>query len=302
MPNLRQRLPPVTALTAFEAAARLGNFTKAAAELHLTQAAVSRQIRQLEGNIGCKLFDRRRYDVVLTEPGRQLAATVSAALQSIAETTDVVRRSGSPDNEVTVFCEMALAARRLIPRLNDFNRQHPSVQLKIMTSNQPIEHISESIDVGLQYGARDPRRFEAIEISGDVVFPVCARSIADRFAGRADAVTLKEIRLLHFEQAGLDWLDWPQFLAAYGVTAQRKPSELVFDTYSNLIEAAIADGGVALGWGLAVEQCLKEGTLVKLSDLTLPAPDRLYALVPKLRKKSAATSQFIAWLTRSFAK
>ena len=302
MSNLRQRLPPVTALVAFEAAARLGNFTRAATELNLTQAAISRQIRQMERSIGTRLFERRRYDVTLTEHGRQLAAAVGGSLHAIAEVTDAIRRADVSGDEVVVYCEMALAARRLIPRLDDFSRRHPAVQLKIMTSSQPLELVGETIDVGLQFGARDPVRFEAIDIAGDTVIPVSSPAFAGQFADGFSARKLAEMRLLHLEQTGSAWLDWPRFLAAHDVSAGRKPGDLVFDTYSSLIEAAISGSGVALGWGLAVEHCLKEGTLIRLGDLVLPAPERLYAHVPKHRKRSKATNQFIDWLVQDFTK
>jgi DNA-binding transcriptional LysR family regulator len=290
----------MTTLVAFEAAARLGSFTKAAAELNLTQAAISRQIRQMEINLGCKLFERRRYDVQLNEAGRQLSALVGGALHSIADIADAIRTPHAPGDEIVIFSEMALAARRLIPRLNEFSGQYPEIQLKILTSNQPLESVGEQINVGLQYGARDPKRFDAIEICGDVIYPVAAPLIAQQITGVRGIEELNEFRLLHLEQNNLDWIDWPGFFATHDAVSKRKPGDLLFNTYSSVIEAAVNGSGIALGWGLAVEQSLKEGVLVRLGDWMQPAPEGLFAHTPKSRDKLPATQKFIAWLVDEF--
>ncbi len=301
MPNLRQRLPPMATLVAFEASARLGSFTRAAAELNLTQAAVSRQIRIMEDNMQSRLFERRRHDVSLTESGQRLAASVSVSLRSIAETADAIRNAPAGDNGVTVFCEMALASHRLIPRLDAFSHQHPDVQLKILTSNQSLETVGEPVDVGLQFGKRDSKRFETIDICGDTVFAISAPALLDQIDGPISIQTFNRLRLLHLEQPWQDWMDWPKFLAAHGAVFDPKPGDLVFDTYSSLIEAVIAGSGIALGWGLTIENRLKEGLLVKVGDMMLPAPERFYAHVPKSKRRSPAVNKFIAWLKEELA-
>lgn len=131
--NLRNRLPSLGTLAAFEAASRLGTFTQAAAELNLTQAAVSRQIRMLEDHLGVLLFKRCRHDVILTAEGERFSARVNPALRSIGDATDSIRYGYAED--LTICSEICFAAHWLMPRLSRFQAKNEGLNLRIVTSS-----------------------------------------------------------------------------------------------------------------------------------------------------------------------
>lgn len=143
MAKFRGRLPPLNTLVAFEAAFRLGNFTRAADELALSQASVSRRIRELEQDLGVRLFERRRYDVVPSDHAEALAATVRVSLSELATAAERLRARGSGTESLTIFSDLSLANALVAPRLGEFQRFHPSLKLRVLSSYEPIETTRE---------------------------------------------------------------------------------------------------------------------------------------------------------------
>ena len=146
-------MPPLASLLPFEAAARLESFTRAAEELHLTQAAVSRQIRALEQDLGAQLFERRNRAVHLTEAGRELARVVSGALEGIAAQAGHlrgVRRKG----EVVLFAQLCEGLYWVMPRLSRFHQVHPGVEVRVSSSTRPLTEAAEHFDLALQTSGR----------------------------------------------------------------------------------------------------------------------------------------------------
>jgi len=280
-------------LAAFEAACRHLSFTRAAIELNLTQAAISRQIRALEAHLGTRLFERRRHDVVLTTEGLRFAADVNPALAVIGDAT-VSLKSGYVE-EVTIFTEMCLAAHCLMPRLSRFQASNSNVSLRILTSNKSLEAETEQFDVGLSYGFSRSPVFQSEPIAVDKIIAVCSPAVRRTLPERCSARHLAQSNLISFEQRDTDWMGWAQFLAAFKARPQGS-SRLIFNTYNSAIDAAIEGYGVALGWGHVVAKPLRDGRLVEIKGFEVPSPDPLCVHTRTDRPKRAALQSFASWM------
>lgn len=298
MSSLRSRLPPLGSLAAFEAACRHKSFSRAADELNLTQAAVSRQIRALEEHLEVRLFERRRYDVALTPEGCRFAAEVNPALAMIGDVS-VSLKSGFVD-ELTIFAEVCLAAHCLMPRLSHFQAAHADLSIKILSSNRPFERETEQFDVALAYGTSQSASFHSEVLTPDTILAVCNPAVRGRLPKHCTAKDLAESDLIHFEQRGSDWIDWKQFLDHFKVKPARPP-RLMFNTYNSALDAAIEGYGVALGWRKVVEKPLGDGRLVAVEGFEIASPDPLSAHIPSARPASEAVRMFTTWMRNEIA-
>lgn len=278
MNRLSRQLPPLASLLPFEAAARHQSFTVAADELHITQAAVSRQIRALEDNLGTGLFVRSHRSVSLTDAGEQLARSISAGLEAIAATADRLRSQRDGD-DLILLTEIHIAMYWLIPRLSDFHAQHPDIRLRINTSTQPLTQAEESFDLALQYSHRPAGTLTPLLSVPDAIFPVCSPSVA----GEA-TLTLNDLvtyPLLHYHDNPQDaWMSWSQWLSAVNGPGLTTPG-LMFNNYPVLLQATVMGQGISLGWARGVEYLLSTGQLVRpvTAQLRLPEGLSLYSAV-----------------------
>jgi DNA-binding transcriptional LysR family regulator len=295
MPQLRRQLPPLASLAPFEAAGRHLSFSRAAAELSLTQAAVSRQIRALEESLGVRLFHRKRYGVALTEQGAELAAEIGPALQQIAAASERARASARKARTVSLFCDIAIGGSFVIPLISAVRRDHPDLAIRLVTSSEQLEMTAETFDVGLATGRLRGERFDVVEICAEQIFPVASPALARALPLPLAPRDLLAQPLLHFAQPGRDWVDWTGFLAFHGVSSGRFDA-FPFTSYSVLLDAAEAGHGIALGWKLSVENRLKLGTLVRLEGLTMPLERGLAAYLPKRRARPEPVVRFLDWL------
>ena len=291
--SLRNRLPPLGSLAAFEAACRHQSFTRAAAELNLTQAAISRQIRALEDHLGTRLFERRRHDVALTREGERFALEVNPALTTIGDAA-MALKSGYVD-ELVIFSELCLAAHWLMPRLSRFQATHPQLSLKVLTSNRSVDAETEKFDLALTYGISRNAAYRSDSIAQDTIVAICNPGVRRQLPQRCAAKDLAAGELIHFEQRGGDWMDWGRFLARFKAKP-RRPARLVFNTYNSAVDAAIEGYGVALGWRRAIDKPLQDGRLVAIEGFSIASPDPLCTHVPAKRPASAAVQVLIAWI------
>ena len=212
MPNFRKIIPPTGQLAAFEAAARLGNFTRAASELCVSQAAVSRMIHELEERLGLRLFKRHRHDVSLTESGRQYNVAIRPLLLRLADATRDMQEQSSENTSLIVYSDLSIDVSYLLPKLQEFLTAYPGVQLNLISSGIPIEQSSAHFHVGFQTGEVQKNNFETIVLSDDRVFAVCSTSFLKKNPNIFTPEGMARAPLLHFEQLGRDWLDWVEFL------------------------------------------------------------------------------------------
>lgn len=261
MRSRRYAVPPLDPLLAFEAAARHLSFTRAGEELHLTQSAVSRQIQSLEDDLGVRLFERKTRALALTDAGRALLVSTQNALQSLHDTAERLRQSGAAKT-VTVTTTPGLAALWLIPRLADFTRHHPGIDVRLSAGHDLVKLERAGVDLAIRYGPEDAARGHD-RLLGETVFPVCAPQLVDdaEHPLRVPADLAGQV-LLHLDDAGSPWLDWDLWIRALGLEALVPAGHLRFGHYDQVIHAAVAGQGVALGRDPLVRALMDEGRLV----------------------------------------
>jgi len=293
MPHLFQKLPPLSSLVAFEAAFRHGSFTRAADELALSQASVSRRIRELEQDLGVTLFERRRYDVGPTTEGERLARVARPALNEIADTVSQLRATNAEDNSLTVFSDICLGSSLVAPVIGEFQRLHPDIDLRILASYDSIATTTEEFDFGLQYGAFAPDRYDISPMKKEPVFPVCTPAIAKKLGKNPSLNDLTDFTLIHLTQDGKRWTGWRDLFAEHDVEYPKGNESSVFNSYQVCLEVAEQGDGIALGWSTTVKDRIDRGGLVALESLASDLGDVINLYRPRDRKPSDAAETFI---------
>ncbi|CRM41205.1 MULTISPECIES: LysR substrate-binding domain-containing protein [Pseudomonas] len=258
---LGKTLPPLASLLPFEAAARLESFSRAADELHITQAAVSRQIRGLEDNLGVKLFYRRNRAVFLTREGRELGRVVSLALQSISEGAASLRASPQR-NRVVLLCQLCEAFYWLMPRLATFHQQYPQIEIQVVTCTRPITQFNDPFDVALQSTRRASGAHALMFTACDEVFPVCSPA----YLCPEQPLALPELAtctFLHHSSEPPHLMEWDEWLKAFGQSLARDARGVTFDSYPLMLQAAVEGHGMAMGWRRTASRLIESGALIR---------------------------------------
>lgn len=295
MQNLRRNLPPLSSLLPFEAAARHASITKAANELGLTQAAISKQIKGLENDLGVKLFDRRNRAVYLTQEGREFSQIISEALGSISEFSSQLRRS-SQEREIVLRSQLCEGLYWLMPRLSQFYQKHPEISVKVSVSQSPLSDAQESFDLALQTQGRDHSNAELIFTALDEVFPVCSPSYLKTLQEPPIIRHLAQYQLLHHQVYPQDWIDWDIWLSRLDLGMSVGTQGTSYDSYPMMIEAIAAGHGIGLGWGRTVENHLKIGTLVRPFAPSLCLQDGLSIYQPRGSALTNNAQLLLKWL------
>jgi len=281
------KVPPLGTLRAFEAAARLESFSRAAEEIFVTHGAVSHQIRALERALGTALFLRNGRRVSLTTAGRHFAERVRSALRDLAEAAQFVRRAEA-DRVLTISTMPSFAARWLLPRLGRFMERHPAIALNIHTSFTLVDFQRDEVDLAVRFGRGNWPDLETQKFLEDEYFPVAS----PRFnRGRLPA---RPSDLGKFQLMRSDDEPWTPWFRAAGVKLE-EPRGPVFSDSSLLLQAAVDKRGIALGRRTLVEADLHAGKLVRLFNIALPAAGANYLVWPK-DKLSANAALLRDWL------
>jgi LysR family glycine cleavage system transcriptional activator len=301
MHNRRYRVPPLDPLVAFEAAARNLSFTKAGAELFLTQSAVSRQIQALEDDLGVKLFERRPRALLLTESGQTLYRTAQDALQRLHDGAEKLRGAAAV-RSVTVTTTPGLAALWLIPRLTGFTRAHPGVDVRISAGNDIVHLERAAVDLAIRYTQAD-RAGSARRLFGETVLPVCSPALArDPARPLGEPQDLRHHVLLNLDDPRAAWLDWQLWFHALGIDELRPAGTMHFNQYDQLIHAAVSSQGVALGRQPLVRGLLGERRLVAPFPQDV-CSSRAYFLVESAAGRAKPQVRaFVDWLLEETEK
>jgi LysR family glycine cleavage system transcriptional activator len=301
MSNRRWQVPPPELLVAFEAAARHLSFTRAGAELFLTQSAVSRQVQALEASLGVRLFERRTRALLLTESGQVLYRAAQQVLQTLHDTAQKLRGEAAV-RTVMVTTTPGFAALWLIPRLARFTARHPGVDVRISATYEPIPLERAGVDLAVRY-AEASAAPGAKPLFGEQVLPVCSPALAaDPARPLREPADLARHTLLHIEGARAPWVDWDLWLHALGLPDLKPSGTLHFSHYDQLVQAAVDGQGVALGRLPLLRQILREGRLVAPFGRAV-ASSRAYYLVRSQRAAGRGEVQaFASWLEEETAK
>ena len=243
---MARRLPPLNALRAFEAAARHLSFTKAAQELHVTQAAISHQVKGLEEILGIQLFRRLNRRLALTEAGQAYLPPLRDAFDAIAGATQRLheREEGSA---LKISVLMSFASTWLLPRLSGFRRLHPEIDIMVTAGDALVDFDQDDFDMGLRYGLGSYPGLRVDFLMGDEIFPVCSPKLLDGPQALRRPEDLKHHTLLHDVVQGTpDDPDWRLWLREAGITDVDPTRGPGFSHGNFLLSAAVAGEGVAL--------------------------------------------------------
>ena len=285
-------------MTAFEAAARLGSFRLAAAELGITRSAVSHQVKALEQQLGLQLFRRDARRAELTQAGHAYFPPVRDAFDQIETQTRNLRPIVA-DNELTIQVYVTVALKWLIPRLHDFERRYPDMKVRLSTAYFDWEFDETNVDCGIVLARNKSPGHNYRPLFRSLLTPVCAPQLLEGKNALTVPDDLRRHKLLYVYTAEEDWRIW---LEAAGVRGIELSDRLAFDSYILAQEAAIDGRGVAMTIGPFAREEIALGRLVQPFDLKVPhrhswvfACEAANRLVPKIRR-------FETWLADQVAE
>jgi LysR family glycine cleavage system transcriptional activator len=255
---MKRVLPPLNALRAFEAAGRLGSFKEAAAELHVTHGAVSQQVRLLEEWLGASLFERHNRRVVLTPAAKAYLAEIGPLFEHISQAT---ARYGLPEpvsRTLSVNAPATFTLRWLVPRLAKFRVAHPDVDVKVETSNEPVESLPETYEVIIRGGPDTFYGYSMRPFLSEERVPVCSQALLQRLPLRTPD-DIRQHTLLYTSSLPRLWPDW---LARANIAGLTPAAALTFDHFYLTLQAAIDGIGIAMGPTALISDDLAAGRLV----------------------------------------
>jgi LysR family glycine cleavage system transcriptional activator len=286
-----RRLPVLNALKSFEAAARHESFTRAAAELCVTQGAVSHQVKALEQELGVKLFNRERQRLAITTAGREYLNVVRDAFDRIAIGTErlVQRQTGGA---LTISTSPDFAAKWLVHRIGRFSEAHPDVALNVSAAMHHVDFAREEVDLAVRHGDGNWPGLHVERLSAEQLFPVCSPKLLRGRQRLAKPADLLKFPLLHLETRQY----WPKWLDAAGVTDPDVSQGPIMNRASMLIDAAIEGQGIALARTTLAAWDLLDGRLVRPFAEALRLSKTYWIVCPKATAMLPKNKSAREWL------
>ncbi len=289
-------LPSLNGLRAFEASARHMSFTRAAAELNVTQTAISHQIRRLEDQLGIPLFIRGNRVLMLTHAAQTYLPAVRKAFEDLRRATAVLHRP-SQEGLLTVSTTASLATKWLVSRVAAFQDANPGIEIRITTSAHLVDFQREEVDMAVRFGRGTWPGLQARWLMAEDLFPVCSPALLAGTKSLRQPEDLAFHTLLHTTVSREDWQLW---LTAAGlplsIAARRG---LMFDQGFMAVQAAMEGLGVALGRTHLVEADIAAGRLIVPFDMVLPQDAGYYVVSPEATAAAPKITLFRDWLIAS---
>jgi DNA-binding transcriptional LysR family regulator len=301
MLNRPRALPPLDLLRGFEAAARHLSFTRAAAELYLTQSAVSRQIQALEDFVGVALFERRHKALGLTEAGQAYYRVVAPMLHGLREATRRLRESRT-GHVLTVTTTISFASLWLVARLARWRKAHPDVDVRISASHEVVDMERDGIDLAIRDCPLDRAPPGSVYLVGEHIAAVCSPGYARQArAERRPLARPEDLRHhvllnLHDPTGRLPWLSWAAWLEAAGVEELSPAGSLTFDQYDQVLQAALHGQGIALGRMTLARQHIRGKRLVALFGRQQQLARGFHAVFAAGARERPEVRAFVEWL------
>ncbi len=294
---MNRRIPPLNPVRAFEAAARHLSFSKAAAELNVTPAAVSHQVKTLEEFLGVPLFRRVNRAVLLTDAGQTCLPGVSDGLARVSAAFERLRAMEST-GPLTVAVGPAFAAKWLVPHLEDFHGACPEIDVHILAKPEPIEFSTADMDVAVRIGDGNYPGFRVDRLFAESVTPLCSPALMRGANPLRRPGDLRHHTLIHinFRRLGShppEWLAWIEAAGIEGLDAERGHH---FDHADHAIQAAIDGHGVVLGLHRLVSADIAAGRLVAPFDLSLSLDLAYYLICPEEAADRPKVTAFRTWI------
>jgi LysR family glycine cleavage system transcriptional activator len=289
-------LPPLNALRAFEAAARLGSFTRAARELHVTPAAISHQVRGLEEYLGVRLFRRTKRKLLLSEQAVLASACLRQGFEQIGQGVGMLR-AGEKSSLLSLSATPAFATRWLVGRLPRFEKAHPRVRLRIASTTAPVDFEQDDIDVAIRLGRGGFDGVSATELFPEWIAPVAAPTLLRKYPCRRP-VDLLKAPLIHDDSLRKSGraLGWQEWIKAAKITAAHLPMATHYDDGHLSLQAAAAGSGIALGRLVYAATDLSEKTLRIPFRPVLKLDVSYQLLVPDTKASLPAVEAFREWI------
>ncbi len=254
------RLPSLDLIKGFVAVARRMSVTQAADDLCLTQSAISKQIRALEDSLGVALFHRGFRSLQLTEQGELLFRAADPSLNQLQEVLSLF--APHRKKPVTITASTGLTGLWLLPKLGEFRERHPQADVRVVASNSILE-LGPDVDLAIRYCSERQAPLGAVKLFGETIMPVASPSLG--MHALTDIQQLKSTALLEFDISGRAWLHWSHWLAARGWNVSSAKSVLLYNQYDQMIQAAMAGQGIALGRLELLQDLIADGRLQVLS-------------------------------------
>jgi LysR family glycine cleavage system transcriptional activator len=292
-----EHLPPLSALRAFESAARLMSFSKAASELNVTPAAVSHQISALEADLGVRLFQRLNRSIALTASARILLPGLSDAFAGIHASVRRLR-THNDTGTLTVTASPSFAAKWLVLRLHRFQERCADIDVRISASDELVDLTKGDFDIGVRYGTGRYPGLEVERLLQNEVFPACSPRLLQDGPPLRTPDDLRHHALIHDLAVERDPLvpTWSMWLKAAGVQNVPAASGLTFSAGHLALDAAIAGHGVVLAYSAIAAADLAAGRLVRLFSLSLPDLFAYYVVTAPGALERAKVKAFRNWL------
>lgn len=287
------RLPSLTSLTAFEAAARHRSFKRAAEELNVTPGAISRQVKSLEDELGVALFVRTQADLVLTAEAEALYAVLSHVFSRAAEAVASIR-SGNRTQRVTLACTNAFATRWLMPRMGDFWRRYPEITVDHLISDDARDFRRTEVDLRIRYGFGAWPDETSTLLLDETIYPISSPGYARQHAA-ATAADVPELSLLHVDWVDADWTGWDELLRRASIPHGPLPGRR-FSSFAITLQACIEEQGLAVGWHRLVSDLVASGQIVPFTDLRIASPGSYYLTWNANRAVTEPAQLLKAWL------
>lgn len=291
---MSRNLPSLTSLLAFEAAARHLNFTAAGKELHLTQTAISHQIKNLEEHLATRLFVRRNRTLALTTAGQQYLESVRDAI-SLLQSATARTRDEKATEVLTIHCLPTYAMQCLIPRLPDFQALHPNITLQVLTHSTFDQFRQRSYDIAFRYGTGQWQGLKTELLQSEEIFPVCTPELAQEInpeTPQAGLAKLAQIRT-YFSSTYQD--DWPIWLEAAGFGHVDFAREIIFNLQVTSLHAMVSGAGVGLGRTPLINRYLDAGALCAPFSLRLKTGSGYYIVSPEEKANQRRIQVFWEW-------
>ncbi|MBA5778871.1 LysR family transcriptional regulator [Stappia sp. F7233] len=285
-------VPHADNLLAFECAARHGSFTRAAEELHLTQGAVSKQVRQLEERLGVELFKRVRQRIVLTDAGRLYLHDVREAIEHLTDATRQVMSFGGSADVLNLATLPTFGTKWLAPRLASFHRRYPQASFNLAVRLRPFDFAREPFDAAIHYGEPVWAGGICEPLFAEEVIAVATPAYRDHHGLRMPA-DLNGVVRLHQSTRPLAWKQWFEAAGVDSNTAFQGPR---FEQFGMISQAAANNLGVALVPRFFVAEELASGRLVQLFDTSLSLPSAYHFVYPENRTIRPVVAAFRDWL------
>ncbi|MDX1667939.1 MAG: LysR substrate-binding domain-containing protein [Limnobacter sp.] len=291
-----RRLSHLNALQAFRFAGELGSFKAAAEQLHVTQAAISQQIKSLEEQLDVKLFHRQTREVVLTAQGRQLLAIASSGFSTLEKSLDLFAQDPNP-NQLTLSCLPSFASRWLVPRLGAFQRAHPDLQVRLNLSMKMDKFDQQSTDVAVRFGHGHYVNLQAIKLLEEHLIPVCHPSLIK--SGQDLVPQLQKLSLLTDDSLDLA-STWQDLEDKTGISFTKQPVRLRAVDANMLVDAVLSAQGLALLRFSLVEELLAKRQLVSPIRVSLKSLFDCYLVAPETHFKRSKIQKFEQWIKGEF--